>query len=589
MEYLLKASAIIGIFYICYKFFLERETFFESNRWFLLTGLAIALVLPLVVIPIHITVETPQVQDFIISDQNSAALAISGTGFNILQVTCLLYLTGVVFFLSRMVFQFGSLGLLLFGTNKNKSDGFVFIKSNKDDSPFSFFNWIVYNPNQFSDDELQQIIIHEKVHASQYHSIDILLTQISSIIFWFNPFIWMYKKELQQNLEFIADKNTQETTNCKKSYQHLLLKTSVPNYQMALTNNFYNSLIKKRIVMLHKNKSKNQNQWKYALVIPVLALFLMSFNTKEIINYKNSPLIEGSFNKQSESVGDTQMVMITKNFTDTDFEKVKSQLKKEGIIIKFKGVKRNKNNEITAIKIDVASKQSNANYNINSDDPIEPIKISFDRKGDNISIGNSEDIHFGEGYSYIMKDDNSKIHKSKKGDNVFVYSTGKGEHDDEHEIIEDDDKIIIKKGHKVYELKKAHKNKNVFVISDNDEVIDIDVEGDHSKFIVKDGKHVKVTEWKHKDSDNVWIDDDGEKIEVKTIGKNSNKIFFSADGDKDPLIIIDGKEVPNKKLDDLDSENIESMSVIKGDAATKKYGKKAKHGVVEIITKKSKD
>ena len=94
--------------------------------------------------------------------------------------------------------------------------------------------------------------------------------------------VWLYKKDLKQNLEFIADKNAQANTNCKKSYQHLLLKTSVPNYQVALTNNFYNSSIKKRIVMLHKNRSHKRNQLKFLLVLPALVLFLMSFNTKEI-------------------------------------------------------------------------------------------------------------------------------------------------------------------------------------------------------------------------------------------------------------------------------------------------------------------
>src|SRR5690606_37026592 len=121
------------------------------------------------------------------------------------------------------------------------------------------------------------IITHEKTHANQYHSIDILLTQLSCIVLWFNPFIWFYNKDLKQNLEFIADKTTLKQNHCKKSYQYTLLKTSIPSHQMALSNNFYNSLIKKRIVMLHKSKSKKINQLKYALVIPVVALFLMGF------------------------------------------------------------------------------------------------------------------------------------------------------------------------------------------------------------------------------------------------------------------------------------------------------------------------
>ena len=145
--------------------------------------------------------------------------------------------------------------------------------------PFSFFKYIVFNKTQFNDTELTHIINHEKVHAKQYHSLDIILVQLASALFWFNPFIWLYKKEIQQNLEFIADKEAQNISKCEKSYQTLLLKSSVPNYQLVLANNFYNSLIKKRIVMLHKSKSNNLKMWKYALVLPVLAVFLMSANT----------------------------------------------------------------------------------------------------------------------------------------------------------------------------------------------------------------------------------------------------------------------------------------------------------------------
>ena len=106
-------------------------------------------------------------------------------------------------------------------------------------SPFSFFNWIVYNPAQFSSIELEQIITHEKVHANQKHSLDILLTHISTIVLWFNPFIWFFSNVLKQNLEFIADKETPKQTSSKKSYQYTLLKTSMPSHQLALSNSFY--------------------------------------------------------------------------------------------------------------------------------------------------------------------------------------------------------------------------------------------------------------------------------------------------------------------------------------------------------------
>ena len=94
--------------------------------------------------------------------------------------------------------------------------------------------------------------------------------------------VWLYKKELQQNLEFIADEKAQTVSDCKESYQRLLLKASVSNHPLALTNNFYNSLIKKRIIMLHKSKSKKLNQLKFLLTIPALGMIYYFKNYENV-------------------------------------------------------------------------------------------------------------------------------------------------------------------------------------------------------------------------------------------------------------------------------------------------------------------
>jgi bla regulator protein blaR1 len=364
-----------------------------------------------------------------------------------------------------------------------------------------------------------------------------------------------------------------------------LLKTSLPNYQMALTNNFYNSLIKKRIVMLHKNRSKNRNLWKFTLILPLLALFIMSFNTKEIIiedeSSKNTTNNEITTNKIVE-------VIITKDYSEADFIKIKEELSEAGIALKFKGIKRNEKNEITAIKIEASSKNSNANFNTNSNEPIKPMKITIDTESNSISIGNASNLHFGKGeaFSFISKDGKHKIHKSGKGNNVFVFESDeheehekKHEHDDEHENV-----FIIKKDGKV------HKDKNVHVIrGDEDEIIEIKGDGKnkHKIFVSSDKDRKVVREWISKEDgdENVWITDDEKALKIKTIGKGNNKIFISGNGDKNPIFILDGKEVPKKVIDELDSDKIEKIEVLKGESATKEYGKKAKDGVVVITTK----
>ncbi|EPR73863.1 Regulatory sensor-transducer, BlaR1/MecR1 family [Winogradskyella psychrotolerans RS-3] len=261
MEYLLKASAVIAIMYLCFYFFLKKETFFEHNRWFLLTGLVLALIFPLIVIPVYIPVEpiANEVTTFISSaPSNFITTAQPEVAFDWYKLIPILYSIGLIAFTGQFVFQFGSLVLLLLKNPKHKDQHFTYVIVDNKISPFSFFKWIVYNPESYETEELQLILTHEKVHVNQFHSIDIISTQLACILFWFNPLIWLYRKEVRQNLEYIADSKTQSLTNTTKEYQHLLLKTSVTNHATIVSNNFYNSSIKKRILMLNKSRSNKK-------------------------------------------------------------------------------------------------------------------------------------------------------------------------------------------------------------------------------------------------------------------------------------------------------------------------------------------
>ena len=208
MEYLLKSSGIIAIFYGFYKIVLERETFFQSNRYFLLTGILIALVLPYINIPLYIGNNSKPIEDFIVLENH--AIITKDETINWLTIFNKIYLIGVLFLIGKLIVNLISLGNLILKHPVEKVNGFSMVRTHQDISPFSFFNYIVFNPNQFNSKELKQIISHEKIHAFQYHSIDIIISQIISIILWFNPIIWLYKKELVQNLEFIADDKAQQ-------------------------------------------------------------------------------------------------------------------------------------------------------------------------------------------------------------------------------------------------------------------------------------------------------------------------------------------------------------------------------------------
>jgi len=587
MEYIIKSTAILTIFYTFYKVFLQSETFFQSIRSYFLAGIFSALILPLIFIPKYIQVEPLNLSGLDIANPTSD---IHSSTFNWIQLIAVIYLLGVIFFSIRFLAQLSSLLWFLYTHQKTKKGKYIFVKTIKNIAPFSFFNYIVYNSDKYNNKELEQILIHEKTHTNDLHSFDIFLSQCITILNWFNPFIWLYKKEMQKNLEFIADEFTQTITEEKKKYQYLLLKTISPNYKMALTTNFHNSLIKKRIDMLQKNRSNKTMQIKFVLIIPILIAFIFTFNTKVIAQQK--------IIKTVEIQSDFEIEIITKDFTKNQFEILKNKYASKEITFKYKKLKYNSNNELTSISISVKNKNGNqANLSQNGSEPIKPIQIKINNETGALSVGNiSGTLHEHE--NVFFSSGNNGIHKTitikNDGDHDMIFvssdSTKVIEHKDGFVFFSDDDHG--KKGKYIVKVKtdsdmhfgdeKGDLTK-IWISTKGDttnlkeiELIEIHEENDgEQKIIIKksrpNGKHSEVI----KNSDD------------KTYTKHGNMMFIDSDG-KNPLFFVDGKEIENGKIEDIDPNNIKSMNVLKGEMAIKKYGEKAKNGVIEIITKKEK-
>ncbi|PWI31256.1 hypothetical protein DI383_00855 [Flavobacteriaceae bacterium LYZ1037] len=593
MEYFIKASVVLGIFYICYKLFLQKETFYNANRWYLFLGLLVSTLVPLLVIPIYVEYTELTLPNSLVSDSSLNDTVENSITF--FQLINWIYLFGFAFFFGKLVIEFASLFVLIKNNKKKKVGRFTFIETTNNVPPFSFFNWIVYNPSHFHENELLHIINHEKVHAKQFHSIDVMLCQISCIVFWINPICWLYKKELQQNLEFIADNKAQEISECEKSYQRLLVKASLTNHQLMVTNNFYNSLIKKRIVMLHKSKSNKLNVWKLFLVLPLLGLFLMSFNTKEVY-INTSGLDQTSTNNLSEKA----TVIITKDFTDTELEKIKNKLLQEGLTLKFKGVKRNTANEIIAIKIDVKSKESSANYNTNGMAPIAPIKISFNTDGNQISIGNVSIQSSKHTMAFITKDGHAhKINSSDESENVFVLSTDDKDSNKEFEIVSNGGIVFTSEDGEIQTIKDGDGTIEIITISDDGDgetlVYDTKSHGKSKKvWLTKEetsGDHeeknyeVKIIS-PDKDGLHFTTQDPHTKQKVKIVKMNAKDGAVITNNGGTPLFFLDGKEITKEEMEKINPDIIASVNVLKGEKAIEKHGEKAKDGIVEIITKK---
>ncbi|MDR7212032.1 M56 family metallopeptidase [Flavobacterium piscis] len=263
-------------------------------------------------------------------------------------VSLIIYAIGFSAFMIKFAIDFYSLNLILKGKKIEQQADFKFIDIKENIAPFSYFDYIVYNSSMYTDSELENILEHEKVHSDQNHTMDVLISRLFCVLFWFNPVIWLYKKAILQNLEFIADNEAAKKISDKKAYQYTLLKITTHESCVAITNHFYQSLIKKRIVMLNKNQSKKGNYWKYYAIIPALVGFVLLFQIETIAQEKKIA------KEVSEKTSSIDVYKIRKNTTDQELKEFTEKLKQNhNVDIVISDVKRNSNNELTAIKVDV--------------------------------------------------------------------------------------------------------------------------------------------------------------------------------------------------------------------------------------------
>ncbi|TDP02878.1 M56 family metallopeptidase [Flavobacterium sp. 245] len=403
--FIIKSGSLIALFYFAYYFLLRKETFFTSNRYFLLAGLITSVVLPFVIYTKVVWVDpapilySPVAQtaslnhDYVSSYNQLQAIEEEPFEINWNLVSLAIYAIGFAAFMLKFAIDFYSLNSVLKGKKVKQQEDFKFVDVTENIAPFSYFDYIVYNSSLYSEAELQSILEHEKVHSDQHHTVDVIISRIFCILFWFNPIIWLYKKAILQNLEFIADNEASKKLSDKKAYQYTLLKITTHETCVAITNHFYQSLIKKRIVMLNKNQSKKWNYWKYYAVIPALAAFIFLFQIKTIAQEKKALAEKTAVTE----IQDAEVFRITKSTTDQELKDLTAKLKSEhNVDVTISDLKRNSNNEITSIKIQIVKENGKKQIlQVNSTQAIKECNIVLntdDNGTKNIVLVNGETI-----------------------------------------------------------------------------------------------------------------------------------------------------------------------------------------------------
>ncbi len=221
--------------------------------------------------------------DKAVGSQSDKSVTVSAAGPSlaqrILKWLSYCYLFGVLIFAVNFLFQMLILLYQSYAAPAIRDGRFRIVETSGNRAPCSFGNTIFINPANYDWETYNQILLHEKTHVSGRHTLDILFAEAALILQWFNPFIWLYRREIENNLEFLTDDAVLGHSEVDPSaYQLNLLRVSVPNLPFSLTNNYNQSLLKKRIVMMNSKRSSRHTVWKYFFLLPLLTGLVCALN-----------------------------------------------------------------------------------------------------------------------------------------------------------------------------------------------------------------------------------------------------------------------------------------------------------------------
>lgn len=346
---LLKASLIVAVLLAFYKLFLEKESFFTTNRFYLIATILLTFLLPFISLPelindqgiVSTIIEQTDTNGSPAFSQSSAINANDGVSVapnavssspkgGLLVWLSRLYYFGVAIFSLNLILQIANLLVRVRkSANKIEDSDAVIIDKAPGESPCSFFHYVFINPGDYDYDTYEQILNHEKIHVRKLHAIDLLMAEVAIILLWFNPAVWILKKEIEKNIEYETDElMMQDDAIEKEKYQMNLISIATKAKPLAITTNYNQSMIKQRILRMNSKKSNAFGYLKYAFILPLVITMLLTINKplSSIAGDAPTGLTErtGDQDPQNADGSCRELLRAVKN---DDVEKVKELLK----------------------------------------------------------------------------------------------------------------------------------------------------------------------------------------------------------------------------------------------------------------------
>ena len=289
LAYFLKVNVAIVLFYAFYRLFFYKDTFFGWRRTALLCFFAVSAAIPLLNIQTWITEQEPMVAmadlyaSVVLPELTAGTEATPADWKSILSEYANIAYWGIAALLMiRLVMQLAGIIRLACRCRKVQIGNTNIHLLPKADGPFSFFHWIFIHPSSHTEEEFNEILIHERTHARQWHSIDVIISELVCIFCWCNPFAWLMKREIRTNLEYMADARVLENGYDSKTYQYHLLGLSHQKAAATIYNSFNVLPLKKRIKMMNKKRTREIGRTKYLMFLPLAALLMIISNIEAV-------------------------------------------------------------------------------------------------------------------------------------------------------------------------------------------------------------------------------------------------------------------------------------------------------------------
>ncbi|WP_020571744.1 M56 family metallopeptidase [Neolewinella persica] len=424
--YFLKVNFLLFVFTAAYWLLLRRGKLLQLNRLILVASILLAFLLPALPLADYLAqripgpvleltgrpaaalpglISPPVVETFSISEPFGAVSVTAGNAVasseHLSQLAFWVFIGVASFLFFLLIRQFVHIFNLILYSSNTRENGLTIVHTDEDIPPFSFFRFLVINPAKYAGEELQRIIVHEKVHIRQHHYLDILLGEFLRVLCWYNPAAWTLNALLKMNLEYIADREVLSSGIDRKNYQYQLLHMGARGQSLRLTTPLNYSPLKMRISMMNTKKPGALAQLRYAVLLPILLLAILAINpvfaqgtkvvpgqeTKVVVGKRatassnattvikgvHAPL-HGAASKTISAKGEDIFFVIRPTIKRKTLMDVQETLAEKGITVKYNNLNFN-DGLLTAISVSINSENFSASL---SQEPLEGPLVFYD-------------------------------------------------------------------------------------------------------------------------------------------------------------------------------------------------------------------